>query len=229
MADLSETVAFITGGQRGLGQAFARELLSRGARKVYVTARNPVATLDARVVPLAVDVTNPTTITAAAAQAADVNLVINNAGAASAGPLLANATDTTRAVFETNFFGPLEVAKAFAPILAAHGGGTLVNIHSVLSWLGGAGAYGASKAAIWSLTNSLRKELRDQGTLVIGVHLGFADTDMTRQLDVPKIAPEVVAQCVVDGILAGEREILVDDVSRQVKALLSGPVDALVY
>ena len=227
MSDITGSVAFITGGQRGLGKAFADELLARGASKVYVTAREPIASTDPRVIPIALDVTDPASINAAAAQATDTTIVFNNAGMPGTAPFLASAVDSARQVFETNFFGPLEVAQAFAPLLAANGGGTLVDIHSVLSWLGGAGAYGASKAAFWSLTNSLRKELKGQGTLVVGVHLGYADTDMTRRLDVPKITAPFVAQRVVDGIIAGEREILVDDVSRQVKSLLSGPVDAL--
>jgi NAD(P)-dependent dehydrogenase (short-subunit alcohol dehydrogenase family) len=227
MPDITGSVAFITGGQRGLGKAFADELLARGASKVYVTARAPLASTNPQVIPVRLDVTDTASIRAVAAQASDATIVINNAGTPGVAPFLASDVDATRTVFETNFYGPLEVTRVFAPVLAANGGGVLVNIHSVLSWLGGAGAYGASKAAFWSLTNSLRKELREQGTLVVGVHLGYADTDMTKGLEVAKIAASVVAQRVVGGIVAGDREILVDDVTRQVKALLSGPVDFL--
>lgn len=227
MPTITGSVVFITGGQRGLGKAFADELLARGASKVYVTAREPIASTDPRVVTIALDVTDAASIAAAAAHATDTTILINNAGIPGTAPFLTTDLNTVRQVFETNFFGPLEVTRTFAPILAANGGGTLVDIHSVLSWLGGAGAYGASKAAFWSLTNSLRKELQSQGTLVVGVHLGYADTDMTRRLDVPKITSSFVAQRVADGLITGEREILVDDITRQVKSLLSGPVDTL--
>lgn len=227
MTDITGSVGFITGGQRGLGKAFADELLARGAAKVYVTARKPAATEDPRLIPLTLDVTDPDSVRAAAAQATDTTIVINNAGVPGTKPFLASDNDATRAVFETNVLGPLEVARAFAPILQANGGGVLVNIHSVLSWLGGAGAYGASKAALWSATNSLRTELRGQRTTVIGVHLGYADTDMTAALDVPKLDPALVAQRVVAGIEEGAPEVLVDEISRNVKAGLSGPVEAL--
>lgn len=133
-----------------------------------------------------------------------------------------------REVFETNVFGPVRVTQAFAPILARQPDSALVNVHSVFSWLGGTGAYGASKAALWSLTNSLRVELAAQDTKVIGVHLSFADTDMTAGLDVFKIAPEYAAARVLDGLERDDAEVLVDDTSRDVKAALAGPVGELV-
>jgi NAD(P)-dependent dehydrogenase (short-subunit alcohol dehydrogenase family) len=228
MTDIAGSVAFITGGQRGLGKAFAEELLARGAAKVYVTARSPIESTDARLIPVALDVTDETAVARVAAEASDVTIVINNAGVGGAGALLTSSLEQVRDVFETNVFGALTVAKAFAPVLAANGGGALVDIHSALSWVGGAGAYGASKAAIWSLTNSLRKELSSQRTSVVGVHLGYADTDMTRNVTAPKIPAADVATAVVDGIAAGAAEVLVDDTSRWAKSILSGPVEALV-
>ncbi|WP_280276278.1 SDR family oxidoreductase [Nocardia wallacei] len=227
MSTIEGAVALVTGGQRGLGQAFVDELLRRGAAKVYATARTPKPADDPRVESFALDVTDPAAVTAAAALAHDVEIVVNNAGVLHPAPLLTAEMADVVATFETNVFGPLRVAQAFAPVLAAHGGGALVDIHSVLSWGAGAAAYGASKAAFWSLTNSLRLELAAQGTQVVGVHLGFADTDMVRPLAVDKIDPSQVAAAVFDGVEAGETEVLVDEVTRLVKAALAGPVENL--
>ncbi|MEC3956916.1 SDR family oxidoreductase [Nocardia sp. CDC153] len=227
MTEIDGAVALVTGGQRGLGLAFVDELLRRGASKVYATARNPVPSADARVVPLALEVTDPESIAAVAARAADVGILINNAGVLHPSPLLTADIDDVRATFETNVFGPLRIAQAFAPVLAANGGGALVDIHSVLSWVAGGAAYGASKAAFWSLTNSLRLELAGQGTQVVGVHLGFADTDMVKGVSAEKISPAQVAEAVLDGVRKGEPEVLVDDLTRRVKAALSGPVEEL--
>ncbi|TLF76040.1 SDR family oxidoreductase [Nocardia cyriacigeorgica] len=227
MTRIEGTVALVTGGQRGLGRAFVDELLRRGAAKVYATARQPIPQDDPRVVSLALDVTDPDSVTAAARAAGDVGLVVNNAGALIPAPLLTAEMPDVIATFDTNVFGPLRVAQAFAPILAANGGGALVDIHSVLSWGAGAAAYGASKAAFWSLTNSLRLELAAQRTQVVGVHLGFADTEMVRHLPVDKVDPAQVATAVFDGVEKGETEVLVDEVTRRMKAALSGPVEGL--
>jgi len=218
----------VTGGQRGLGAAFASELLARGADRVYVTARKPAPSSDARIVPVALDVTDPDSVRAATEIADDVAIVVNNAGTNGPLPVLGTDIDAMREVFETNVFGPVRVTQAFAPVLARQPDSALVNVHSVFSWLGGTGAYGASKAALWSLTNSLRVELAAQDTKVIGVHLSFADTDMTAGLDVFKIAPEYAAARVLDGLERDDAEVLVDDTSRDVKAALAGPVGELV-
>jgi NAD(P)-dependent dehydrogenase (short-subunit alcohol dehydrogenase family) len=203
------------------------ELLKRGAAKVYATARAPKASEDPRVVSLELDVTNSDSVAKLAIAAGDAEIVINNAGTFGASKLLDSDIEEVRAVFETNVFGALRVAKAFAPVLAANGGGALVDIHSVLSWVGGFGGYGASKAAFWSVTNSLRIELEAQGTLVTGVHLGYTDTDMVSDYDVPKNDPRDVAQQIVDAIERGDTEVLADDLTRHVKATLGGPVEAL--
>lgn len=131
------------------------------------------------------------------------------------------------ALFDVNVFGPLRVAKAFAPVLAANGGGALVDIHSVLSWVAGFGAYGATKAAIWSVTNSLRLELAHQGTRVTGVHVGYIDTDMTTGLDVPKHDARDIARQIVAAIEEDEPEVLADELSRHFTSALSGPVSGL--
>ena len=227
MVTINGAVAVVTGGQRGLGRAFVAELLERGASKIYATARRPTPSDDPRIVPVALDVTDPASVAALADQAGDATIVINNAGVGGAGPLLSAGIEEIKDVFETNLFGAIRVAQAFAPILARNGGGALVDIHSALSWIAGAGAYGASKAAFWSATNSLRLELAPQGTNVIGVHLGYADTDLTATVTAPKLDPADVARAVADGIELGVDEVLVDDVSRHFKQALAGPVDGL--
>src|SRR5262245_22366134 len=158
MVNIQGSTVVVTGGQRGLGKAIVAELLRRGAAKVYATARAPKPSDDPRVVSVALDVTDPDSVAALAVTAPDADIVVNNAGIDGALKLLSSDIDDVRAVFETNYFGALRIAKAFAPILARNGGGALVDIHSVLSWMGGFGAYGASKAAFWSATNSLRVE-----------------------------------------------------------------------
>ncbi|MEG8182696.1 SDR family NAD(P)-dependent oxidoreductase [Nocardia terpenica] len=227
MTRIEGAVALVTGGRRGLGRAFVDELLRRGAAKVYATARTPEPDADPRIEVLALDVTDAASVAAVADRARDVDIVVNNAGVLLPAPLLRAEMADVVTTFETNVFGPLRVAQAFVPILAARGGGALVDIHSVLSWGAGAAAYGASKAAFWSLTNSLRLELAAQHTQVVGVHLSFADTDMVRRLDIEKIDPARVAAAVFDGVERGEREVLVDEATRQVKAALSGPVEGL--
>ncbi|MGB9304479.1 MAG: SDR family oxidoreductase [Mycobacterium sp.] len=227
MVNVKGSTVVVTGGQRGLGKAIVEELLQRGAAKVYATARSPKPSDDPRVVSVALDVTDPGSVAALAVTASDASIVVNNAGTLGAPKLLSADIEEVREVFETNYFGALRVAKAFAPVLAANGGGALVDIHSVLSWAGGFGGYGDSKAAFWSATNSLRIELEPQGTLVTGVHLGYTDTDMVSEFDVPKNSPQQVARDIADGIEHGDVEVLADDISRQVKASLSGPVEAL--
>ena len=227
MVNIQGSTVVVTGGQRGIGKAIVEEFLDRGAAKVYATARAPKPSADPRVVSVELDVTRPDSVAALAVTASDADIVINNAGTLGASNLLTSDIEEVRAVFETNYFGALRVAKAFAPILADNGGGALVDISSVLSWAGGFGGYGDSKAAIWSATNSLRIELATQGTLVTGVHLGYTDTDMTSKFDVPKNDPRDVARQIVDGIEHGDAEVLADDLTRHIKAALSGPVEAL--
>jgi NAD(P)-dependent dehydrogenase (short-subunit alcohol dehydrogenase family) len=227
MTSIDGATVLVTGGQRGLGRAFVDELLARGAAKVYATARNPVAGADPRIVPVAVDVTDAQSVAELARLASDVSIVINNAGAGGSGPLLTADLDDARALIETNVLGALRVAQVFAPILAGNGGGALVNIHSALSWVGGFGVYGASKAAFWSITNSLRIELAAQGTQVVGVHLGYTDTDMVKHIDAPKNDPRKVAADTLAAVEAGAVEVLADDVSRYFKSILNGPVENL--
>ena len=229
MTDVAGKVVLVTGGRRGLGAALVDEVLARGARKVYSTARTAFTDDRPEVVTYLLEVSSADSVAALADIAGDVDIVINNAGVSHLDDLLTGSWDDITDTFDTNVFGPLRVTRAFAPILAANGGGALVNVHSVLSWLGGAGAYGASKAAIWSITNSLRQELQPQHTQVVGVHVGYIDTDMTDGINAPKLAPVEVARRVIDGLEAGASEVLVDDLSVQVKAALSGPVENLAF
>ncbi len=222
MVNIKGSTVVVTGGQRGLGKAIVDEFLRRGAAKVYATARTPKPSADPRVVSVALDVTEADSVAALAVTASDADIVVNNAGVLGAAKLLTSDIDEVREVFDTNYFGALRVAQAFAPILAENGGGALVDISSVLSWVGGFGGYGDSKAAIWSLTNSLRIELEKQGTLVTSVHLSYTDTDMTSEFSVPKNDPRDVARQIVDGIRDGEVEVLADESTRQAKAALSG-------
>lgn len=209
--------AVVTGGHRGLGRAIVDELLARGAARVYATSRRGGTSDDARVVAVEGDVTDERSVAHLAEQAHDATIVVNNAGLLGGQSLLTSDLTEIRGVFETNLFGTLAVTRFFAPILAAGGGGTIVNVASVLSWLPGSGAYGASKAALWSATNSLRDELRSQGVHMIGVYLGYTDTDMTAALDVPKNDPADVARQIVGAIESGADEVLADETTRRAR------------
>jgi NAD(P)-dependent dehydrogenase (short-subunit alcohol dehydrogenase family) len=227
MTQLAGSVVLVTGANGGLGTEFVRQALARGAGRVYATARKPQSWDDSRVAPLALDVTDAASIAAAASTAADATIVINNAGGPGGSSLLTMPLDQVRAVYETNVFGPIAVAQAFAPVLARNGGGALVDIHSALSWLAQPGAYPSTKAALWSVTNSLRLELAGQGTQVLGAHLGYTDTPMTAGLDVAKEDPRDIVAAIYDGLEADEVEVLADDSSRWVKQQLSQPLTAL--
>ncbi|WP_431908270.1 SDR family oxidoreductase [Nonomuraea jabiensis] len=223
---ISGSVALVTGANRGLGAAFAQALLDRGARTVYAAARNPATITDTNLTPIELDVTDPAAVAAAAERCGDVDLLINNAGISRSG---SPDLDSARAEMETNYFGTLSMSRAFAPVLARNGGGALVNVLSVLSFitLPQASGYAASKAAAWSLTNALRLELKEQGTHVLGVHAGYIDTDMAAHVTGPKITPaEVVAQA-LDALETGAYEVLADAISRQSKAGLSGELERL--
>ena len=224
--------ALVTGANRGLGKAFVQQLLNRGAATVYAAARNPdtIDVNDDRVIPIRLDITSPDDVLAAASRCADVTLLINNAGAMLRAPLLA-APDLSaaRGEMETNYFGTLAMCRAFAPILAQNGGGALVNVLSVASWLASPfnGSYGASKSAEWALTNAIRTELRSTGVLVVGVHAGWIDTDMAATVDETKIFPSDVAVQSLDAVQRGDEEVLTDDSTRRVKASLPNDLTSL--
>ena len=221
---LEGSVVLVTGANRGLGQEFAKLALAAGAKKVYAGARDPAKVSLAGVVPVKLDVTNADDVATVASQCADVTFLINNAGIARLGGVVQGDPDTLlREHMETNVFGMLNLSRAFAGTLGKNGGGAILNILSILSWVNtpSLGTYGVSKAAAWSLTNELRHELRAQGTQVVGLHAGFIDTDMARSFDAPKITPQDVVTQAFAAIEAGEHEVLVDAGTRQVKGGLS--------
>ena len=227
MTNIEGSVVLVTGGSRGIGRALVEELYKRGAKKVYATARDPKTVTHPDAVPLALEVSDPASVAAAAEQAQDVTILINNAGASVNANFLDSPVEDVRREFETNFYGPLLVTRAFVPIIERNGGGHLLNVHSVLSWVGVLGSYSASKAALWSQTNSLRLDLKPRGIDVTGLHVGYVDTDMAAHVDGPKSTPEDVAAQALDGIEAGAFEVLADDLTRQVKAGLSAEGGAL--
>ncbi|MFJ8492618.1 SDR family oxidoreductase [Streptomyces sp. NPDC094038] len=226
--DLSTSTALVTGANRGFGRALAAELLSRGAT-VYAAARNPdqVDLPGAR--PIALDITDPASVAAAAEATGDVTVLINNAGSATGADLLASDPDDIRLEMDTHCFGTLSVVRNFAPRIAANGGGAILNVLSGLSWVSfpEIGAYCVAKSAEWALTNALRLQLADQGIRVAGLHVGYMDTDMVRDVDAAKSDPADIARIAVDGIAAGAYEILADNAARQAQAALSGGVSAL--
>jgi NAD(P)-dependent dehydrogenase (short-subunit alcohol dehydrogenase family) len=226
MPTLDGAVVLVTGANGGLGQEFVHQAIARGASKVYAAARRPREWSDDRIVPLALDVTDQASIEAAAGLADDVSVVVNNAGVTGAPSLLNSPMDDIVAAYETNVFGPIRVVRAFAGSLAAVGGGAVVDVHSALSWLAMPGVYSSTKAAFWGVTNSLRLELKGQGTQVVGAHLGFADTPMIAHLEVAKAAPADVVAHILDVLEAGGDEALADETSIAVRAGLSSATTA---
>lgn len=228
--NIDGSVALVTGANRGLGAAFCRVLLERGATTVYAGARDPATVTMKGVVPMRLDITSPADVAAAAERCGDVTLLVNNAGITTGTAVLADdALEMARREFETNVLGPLAMSRALAPTLGSNGGGAIVNVLSVLSWysMPGTAIYCASKAASWSLTNALRQELLGQRTHVLALHVGFMDTDMTAGIESPKASPDDVAAQALDGVKAGAHEVLADDVSRNVRAALSAELTVL--
>ena len=218
---LDGRTVLVTGANGGLGEQFVTQALERGARKVYAAARKPRQWDDARVQALALDITDPQAIAEAAALAADVDLLVNNAAIAPAKDSLSGNEEELRRIFETNFFGTLRLANAFAPVLASHGGGTILNILSAAAWIGLGTGYAVSKAAMWSATNGLRFQLQKQNTQVIGLLVGMVDTPMSARWEVPKVTAASVVSQAYDGVANGAMEILADETTRGLKSMLS--------
>lgn len=218
-------VALVTGANRGIGSAFVQELLARGARTVYAGARNAdsVGLNDPRVVPVSLDVTDPARVAALAGELAEVSLVVNNAGVFSPDVPLEASLAEARQQIETNYLALISMTSAFAPVLARNGGGAFVNMLSVVSFVGAPWmtTYSASKAAAWSYTNAARSQLAGQRTEVLGVHVGYVDTDMAADIKADKVAPGTVVGAALDALEAGQPEVLVDDFTRTIKAGLS--------
>lgn len=227
MTSIKGANVLVTGGSRGIGKALVEQLFARGAAKVYATARDPRAITHPQAAALALEVTDPASVATAAAHAQDITILINNAGAATGASYLDSPIEDVRRDLETNFYGPLLVTRAFAPVIERNGGGRILNVHSALSWLADGTPYSASKAALWSQTNSLRLSLQPRGIGVTGLHVAYVDTDMTAGIDAPKSDPRDIAAAALDGIEADASEVLADDTTRWVKSQLSGDLDAL--
>ncbi|WP_066372909.1 SDR family oxidoreductase [Herbidospora mongoliensis] len=223
--DINGSVALVTGANRGLGRAFTQGLLDRGARKVYAAARRTedIDLSSGRVEAITLDITDADHISQAVELARDVTLLVNNAGTNTFTDLVTGDLDKIRLDLDTHFYGTLGMVRGFAPTLGANGGGAIVNVLSAMSWFAypGANAYHVAKAAEWALTNAVRLELAGQGTLVTGVHLGLADTDMTAGHDADKLPPAEVVRAALDGVEAGTWEVLVDDWSTHIKKSLA--------
>ena len=220
-----QITALVTGANRGLGKRFAAELVARGA-KVYAAARRPETVDVAGAIPVQLDITDPESVRRAAEVASDVNVVVNNAGVSTQSDLLSGAMDDIRLEMETHYFGTLQVTRAFVPVIERNGGGAILNVLSVLSWVHAAkfGAYAAAKAAGWAMTDALREELAPRGIHVAALHVGFMDTDMAEFVPADQKAdPAMVAAQALDGLFAGEPEILADELTRTVRAQLSQP------
>ncbi|MFD4969243.1 SDR family oxidoreductase [Streptomyces sp. NPDC058424] len=226
--EIKGSIALVTGANRGIGHAFARALIERGAAKVYAGVRDPASVTDEELSALRLDVTKPDDVAAAAAAAGDVTIVVNNAGVGGFGTkLLTGSFDGAREAMEINYFGTWAVSRAFAPVLARNGGGALVNMLSAVSWISRPEypGYAASKAAQWSLTGALREGLREQGTLVIGVHAGFVETDLSSFTDAPKISAADVAEQTMDALANDRVEVLADERTKQIKHALAQPLE----
>ena len=224
---IQNSVILVTGANRGLGLEFTKQALERGASRVYAAAREIASIQLPGVTPVKIDVTKPEEVAAAAKDLGDITILINNAGIARPGGIAApHSQEALREQLETNVFGLLNLSQAFAPHLARNGGGAILNVLSVLSWINtpSVAGYGVSKSAAWGLTNGLRHELRSQGTLVTGLHAGYIDTDMTRTFDVPKASPIDVVRQALDAIEQGAEEVFVDETSRQIHQALSHSV-----
>jgi NAD(P)-dependent dehydrogenase (short-subunit alcohol dehydrogenase family) len=221
---LQNATALVTGANRGIGQAFVQALLNAGVKKVYATARqhSSLATLTAidptRVIPLQVDVTDRHLVNQLTAQAPDVNLLINNAGILSFGNILETPLEAIHQQFDVNFYGTLHMARAFVPVLERNGGGAIVNLLTLvaLASMPGLATYNASKAAAWSMTQSLRASVADKNIAIYGVFPGAVDTDMLAGVDMAKTSPADIATAVLQGIEADREDIFPDPMSTQV-------------
>lgn len=217
---IQDSIAFVTGSNRGIGRAIVNSLLARGAKKIYAAARNIDSLSDLisanpdRIVPVALDVTNQSQVAAAAKIASDTTLFINNAGVLGSSDLFGGDLDEARQEFEVNYWGPLYTTRAFAPILKENGGGAIATVSSVagLSNFPAIPTYSDSKAAVHSLISGTRLLLAGQGTKVIGIYPGPVDTDIIkgREINMPTTPPADVAESILDAIEAGQEDIFPD-------------------
>ncbi|MFK4446106.1 NAD(P)-dependent dehydrogenase (short-subunit alcohol dehydrogenase family) [Caballeronia udeis] len=213
--------ALVTGANGGLGLALARALADRDC-KVYAAVRNPDNIADASnyrlIIPVRLDLTDPDSIDALITLVADVSLVFNNAGSnRQDSALFCRSEGAAREEMEVNFFGPLRLARALAPLMKDRGEGTFVNLLSILAFehLVECGSYSASKAAAHSLTQGMRAQLQPWGVRVIGVYPGPMDTAMSASLPLPKVSPEVVATAIMSALVSRDDEIYPGDIAQE--------------
>ncbi|EJJ29712.1 SDR family oxidoreductase [Rhizobium sp. CF142] len=230
--DIANSTVFITGANRGLGLAFAREARRRGAAKIYAGMRNTAGFNEPDIIPIRIDVTDKASIAAAAGLAADTTLLINNAGIAELidGPLSGDVEEQSQRLFDVNYHGVVRVTRAFEPILSAQPQAAIINVLSDIVWLPRPilTPYAASKAAAWSYTNQLRFHLREKGIQVLGLHVGFVDTDLTDGINVPKASPQDVVRQTYDALAAGRSEIMADRGTTVLKSTLSAEVPGYI-
>tara|TARA_R110002126_G_scaffold282327_1_gene430665 strand:- start:11387 stop:12097 length:711 start_codon:yes stop_codon:yes gene_type:complete len=213
------SVALVTGANRGIGKALVTALVDAGASKVYAAARDTSSIVGSdKVIPLTLDVTDAASVAAAAEKAKDVTLLINNAGVLEGGAIAEADQPTVDRHFAVNFHGKRAMVAAFAPAIEENGGGAIVNLLTLiaLASMPGFGVYNASKAAAWSMTQSIRADLGKKGIAVHGVFPGAVDTDMLAGVEMDKTKPEDVANAIVEGVEAGEEDIFPDPMSTAV-------------
>ena len=221
--DFTNTVAVVSGANRGLGRHLAAQLIERGA-KVYAGARNPETVDLPGAIPLRLDITDPTSVQRASEVATDATLFISNAGIDTRTQLVDGPFENIRREIETHLFGTLTTLRAFIPVIERNGGGRILNVLSVLSWLHPSkhGAYSVAKTAEWAMTDVLREELADKGIGVSALHVGYLDTDMAADIAADqKQDPAIVAKAALDGLAEGANEIIADEFSRWAKQNLS--------
>lgn len=230
--DIRNSTVFITGGNRGLGLSFAREARRRGAAKVYAGMRDTSGFSEPGVQPVRIDVTDAASVAAAADLAADTSLLINNAGIAALidGPLSGDIEAQSVRMLDTNYYGLVRVTQAFDRVLALSPQAAIINVLSDIVWLPRPylTPYAVSKAAAWSYTNQLRFHLRDRGVQVLGLHVGFVDTDLTKGLDVPKADPADVVRRTYDALNAGKSEIMADEGTTVLKSTLAADLPGYI-
>jgi NAD(P)-dependent dehydrogenase (short-subunit alcohol dehydrogenase family) len=218
--NIKGATVLVTGANRGIGRALLENLTGQGVAKIYAATRKPDELTNLAgdlIVPVKLDITDRASVKALAEKLDDITILINNAGALAFGSLLDAPLEMITRDFDTNFYGTLHMARAFAPVIERNGGGAIVNLLSLvaLASFPGMGGYSASKAAAFSLTQAIRTDLKGKNISVHGVYPGAVDTDMLAGVDMPKSNPSDIAAAVVAGVLVGTEDIFPDAMSQQ--------------
>ncbi|TGK02539.1 SDR family NAD(P)-dependent oxidoreductase [Leptospira langatensis] len=217
---INQSVALVTGSNRGIGKAIVESLVANGAKKVYAAARtwDGKKPMNDRVIHVELDVTDQKQIDALVGKAGDVNLLVNNAGVVDFVDIINASEEQFQRNFSVNLFGMWKMAKAFAPIIEKNTGGAMVNILSILSFASMPvfSVYNASKAAAWSMCLSLRATLKDKGIRVLNVFPGPVDTDMISAVDIAKTSPKDVANSILAGLESEKEDVFPDPMSESV-------------